>query len=356
MVEQYIEKAKVLLEALPYLMRFRGKIFVIKLGGAAMVQEDLKARFAEDILLLHMLGIHAVVVHGGGPQIGKQLKKLGVDSQFINGMRVTTAETMRVVEEVLVGGINKEIVSLILSHGGNAVGISGKDGRLIEARKIKILPDGTPAPSDDLGYVGEVEKVNTEIVHTLVRNGFIPIIAPVGADRFGATYNLNADVAASQLAVALQAEKLILMTDVEGVKDKKGTFYAKLTAKEAERRTKDGTIAGGMIPKVHCCVNALRAGVIKAHIIDGRIPHAILLEIFTDQGIGTEIHLAGRSAHTPGHSYTPGSNGSTEAPAGTAPAAASEPASAPPAGASAPATESPVPDTPPGETPNGGNQ
>lgn len=295
-VERYIEKAKVLLEALPYILRFRGKIFVIKFGGAAMVKEELKSSFAEDILLLHLIGIHVVVVHGGGPAISRQLERLGVQSNFVQGMRVTDADTMQVVEEVLVGRVNKNIVSLIKKHGGKAVGISGKDGGLITAKKMELppAPDGTPA--GDLGFVGEVAHLNPEILHTLARGGFIPIVAPVGADDQGNTYNINADVAAGQLASSLEAEKLILMTDVEGVKDKDGKIYSRLTAREAEAAIAEGIIGGGMIPKVQCCIKALREGAGKGHIIDGRIPHATLLEIFTDMGIGTEMFLAGRSA------------------------------------------------------------
>ncbi len=298
-MENVIQKAEVFLEALPYIMRFRDKIFVIKFGGAAMVEENLKASFAEDILLLHYIGIHPVVVHGGGPQISKQLERSGVKSSFVNGMRVTDEATMQVVEQVLVGQINKEIVSLISKHGGNAVGISGKDGPLLQAKKIvsKAGLDGSPAV--DLGFVGEVARVDPRIIQSLVRDRFIPVIAPVAADESGGTYNINADPVAGAIASALKAEKFILMTDVQGVKDKAGALYSVLTAREAERRMEDATIAGGMIPKVQCCVDALRAGVSKAHIIDGRVPHAILLEIFTDKGIGTEIHLAGRSARAP---------------------------------------------------------
>ena len=297
-MEQVIEKAKVLLEALPYILRFRGKTFVIKFGGAAMVKEELKSSFAEDILMLHLLGVHIVVVHGGGPAISEQLKRLGVESKFIRGMRVTDEQTMQVVEEVLVGRVNKQIVTLIKSHGGKAVGISGKDGGLITARKLIGQPGPNGEAPDDLGFVGEVAHLNPEILHTLARGGFIPIVAPVAADEKGNTYNLNADVAAGQLASALEAEKLILMTDVEGVKDKGGKVYSRLTAREAERAITDGTIGGGMIPKVNCCIKALREGAGKAHIIDGRVPHAVLLEIFTDTGIGTEMFLAGRSAKT----------------------------------------------------------
>lgn len=300
MVDKPVEKAKILLEALPYIMRFRDKIFVIKFGGAAMVAEDLLRSVAEDILMLHLIGVHPVVVHGGGPQIGRQLDRLGIKSEFIHGMRVTSAEAAKVVEQILVGEINKELVALINHHGGRAVGLSGKDGQFITAKKMQFpaKPGETPP---DLGYVGEVASVDPRIVHTLVREGFIPIIAPVAGDGNGtASYNINADVAAGKIASALGAEKLLLLSDTDGVKDKSGRFYSRLTARETERRIEDGTIVGGMIPKVQCCINALRGGVNKAHIVDGRVPHAILLEIFTDKGIGTEIHLAGRSERLTG--------------------------------------------------------
>jgi len=291
-LERLIEKASVLLEALPYIKRFYGKTVVIKYGGNAMVDDELKRSFAEDVVLLKYIGINPVIVHGGGPQIGEFLKKLGIETRFIGGMRVTDRETMNIVEMVLVGKVNKEIVKLINSHGGNAVGLSGKDGNLIEARKIdykKYLSEVKATEILDLGFVGEVEKVNPAIVFKLLESKFIPVIAPVGVGKDYEAYNINADIVAGEVAAALKAEKLIMLTDIEGIKDKSGSLISVLSKDEIPRFIEDGTISGGMIPKVKACQIALGGGVKKAHIIDGRVKHAVLLEIFTKEGVGTEI-------------------------------------------------------------------
>jgi acetylglutamate kinase len=293
-MEKLIEKANILMEALPYIRRFYQKTFVVKYGGHAMRDEKLKENFAKDIVLLNYIGIQPVIVHGGGPQIGKVLEQMGIESSFVDGLRVTDGETMDVVEMVLGGKVNKEIVSLINRHGGRAVGLSGKDGSLISAKKKKVtrasLPD-RPPEIIDLGMVGEVVSLDTKVVHALEGERFIPVIASVGVGEHGESYNINADTVAGALAIALQAEKLILMTDVEGVKDKADNLIPTLTAKQAEKLTKSKTIAGGMIPKVTCCLEALRSSVKKAHIIDGRVQHAVLLEVFTAEGIGTQIVL-----------------------------------------------------------------
>jgi acetylglutamate kinase len=286
------EKAQVLMEALPYIRRFHQKRIVIKMGGHAMVDEALKRSFAMEVVLLKTVGIHPVVVHGGGPQIGETLKRMGKESRFYQGMRITDDETMEVVEMVLVGRVNKEIVSLINQCGGRAVGLSGKDGQLLLCRKIHLPNEpqsGGQGEVVDLGNVGEVEEVNPELILGLEEQNFIPVIAPVGVGRDGRTYNINADLVASALASALDAEKLILLTDVEGVMDENGGLISSMTAKEARDALASGTIKGGMIPKIHCCLQALEKGVRKAHIIDGRRQHAVLLELFTDVGIGTEI-------------------------------------------------------------------
>jgi acetylglutamate kinase len=289
---QHIEKAKVLTESLPYIRRFYGKRIVIKLGGRAMVDEALKRSFATDVILLKTIGIHPIVVHGGGPQIGQVLSKMGKESHFHQGMRITDDETMDVVEMVLVGKVNKEIVGLINREGGKAVGLSGKDGDLIIAKKIDLSnlhQIGELTEIIDLGKVGEVEKVNPQVIASLEQNRFIPVIAPVGVGRGGETYNINADLVASAMAFALKAEKLVLLTDVEGVLDAEGNLISTLDLNRAAAAIQDGTIQGGMIPKVNCCIQAVKHGVRKAHIIDGRKEHAVLLEIFTDVGIGTEI-------------------------------------------------------------------
>ncbi len=291
-MKELIEKASVLMEALPYIRKFSGKTFVIKYGGAAMVDERLKGEFARDIVMMDTIGMNPVVVHGGGPQIGEVLKKMGIESRFVNGMRVTDEKTMDVVEMVLAGDINKEIVSLINRHGGKAVGLSGKDGGLIKAKKLpkeKVTFDQKTPEVIDLGRVGNVREVDPSILTTLDQARFIPVIAPVGVDESGLALNINADLVAGAIASALKAEKLVLLTDVEGIKDKNGNLISTLTATEAKRLMEEGTISGGMIPKVKCALKAIDAGVKTAHIIDGRVDHAVLLEIFTDKGVGTVI-------------------------------------------------------------------
>ena len=290
-MEKFIGKAEVLMEALPYIQRFYGKTFVIKYGGSAMADEELKASFAQDMVLLKYVGINPVVVHGGGPQINEVLQKMGTPTQFVRGMRVTDQETMDIVEMVLAGKINKEIVSLINRHGGMAVGLSGKDGGLIRARKmsVTVASNGEPPEIIDIGLVGEIVGINPMVINTLDENKFIPVIAPVGAGEQGETYNINADLVAGQLAEALSAEKLILLTDVDGVKDKKGELLSTLKINQARKLIQEGVVAEGMIPKVECCIEALKGGVGKTHIIDGRVKHAVLLEIFTKEGVGTEV-------------------------------------------------------------------
>jgi acetylglutamate kinase len=291
-MEELISKATVLIEALPYIRKFCQKNIVIKYGGHAMVDERLKRSFALDIVLLKYIGINPVVVHGGGPQIGQTLERIGKKSQFRQGMRVTDAETMDVVEMVLVGKVNKEIVALINHHGGQAVGLSGKDGRLIEASKLHLYrSQGEDKPPEliDLGMVGEVKAVHPEIIETLEASRFIPIIAPVGVGEQGETYNINADLVAGSVAGALKASKLILLTDVPGVVDGDGNLISSIDVERTEDLIRTGVIKGGMLPKVRCALDALSAGVEKAHIIDGRVEHAVLLEIFMDTGIGTEI-------------------------------------------------------------------
>ncbi|MEW6270761.1 MAG: acetylglutamate kinase [Thermodesulfobacteriota bacterium] len=282
-----IDQAEVLLEALPYIRRFAGTTVVIKYGGHAMTDDELKQAFARDIVLLKYVGIHPVVVHGGGPQIDRMLSDLNISSTFVRGMRVTDPATMKVVEMVLAGQINGEIVSLINTAGGKAVGFSGKDGSLIVARRIAAKPSG------DLGQVGEVIGVNPELVRALQAQDFIPVIAPVAASPEGESLNINADIAAGKIAEALEAEKLLLLTDVEGIKDATGELIRTLSTSEARRLVADGVINKGMIPKVDCCLEALRGGVKKVHVIDGRVRHAVLLELFTDQGVGTEVRRDG---------------------------------------------------------------
>jgi acetylglutamate kinase len=280
-----IEKATTLVEALPYLRAFAGKTIVIKYGGHAQVDEALKAGFAEDVVLMKYIGVNPVVVHGGGPQITDMMARLGKKPTFVDGVRVTDRETMEVVEMVLGGVINKEIVELISRHGGRAVGLSGKDGRLITAKPLK--PSGPKRV--DLGQVGEVESVDPQLLIDLTSNRYIPVIAPIGVDRDGRTYNINADLVAGAVARALKAEKLLVLTDVAGILDAKRALIPTLSRKEIQRLIKAGTITSGMLPKVQACLTAVEGGVAKAHIIDGRVPHALLLEIFTKEGIGTEI-------------------------------------------------------------------
>jgi acetylglutamate kinase len=284
--------ADILIEALPYIRRFCGKTIVIKYGGHAMVEEHLKKDFARDITLMKLIGLHPVVVHGGGPQIGSVLEKMGMNSQFVEGMRVTDEPTMDVVEMVLVGKVNKEIVAQISKEGGRAVGLSGKDGNLILSRKLHLVrphAEGKPPEIIDMGMVGEVVAVNPEIIRTLEASGFIPIIAPVGVGESGETYNINADWVASKVAVALNATRLILLTDVEGVMDKSKSLISSVKAGAVQKMLDEGAISGGMIPKIRCSIEALQKGVGRVHIIDGRKPHSVLLELFTDKGIGTEI-------------------------------------------------------------------
>ena len=284
-----VRRAEILLEALPYIREFRGKTIVIKYGGAAMERADLKEPFALDVILLRFVGIKPVIVHGGGPQIGALMKRLGKEPRFVGGMRVTDEETVEIVEMVLVGRINKEIVGLINHHGGKAVGLSGKDAQLLRARRrLHRLPSGEEV---DIGLVGEVEAVNTEPIRLLEDAGFITVIAPVGVGAGGETYNINADLVAGQVAAALGAEKLIHLTDVQGIRDRDDRLISTLARKDAERLMGEGVIEGGMLPKVESALRALEGGTAKAHIIDGRVPHAILLELFTRSGIGTEIVL-----------------------------------------------------------------
>ena len=286
------DRAKVLIEALPYIRRFNHATIVVKYGGHAMVDERLKKNFALDMILMKYVGINPVVVHGGGPQIGSYLKKLSIQSEFVDGMRVTDKQTMDVVEMVLVGKVNKEIVTLINQNGGRSVGLSGKDGKLITARKMKYFKkrgDDQPPEIIDIGMVGEVTSVNNEILGSLLAGQFVPVIAPVGAGKKGETYNINADHVAGCVAASLKARKLILLTDTEGVLDKDGKLMSTIKVGDVQKLIDNGTIKGGMIPKVNCCVDALKKGVRKAHIIDGRKGHAMLLEIFTKIGVGTEI-------------------------------------------------------------------
>ncbi len=290
-MQKLIEKANTLMEALPYIRRFSGKTIVIKYGGHAMADEALKKSFALDVILLKYIGINPVIIHGGGPQINDTLKRYGIVSDFVKGMRVTDAATMAVVEMVLTGQVNKEVVGYINQHGGRAVGLSGKDGGLLLCKKL--LQDVKNADGStehlDIGFVGDVTKVDSAILETLERGGFIPVIAPVGVGIGGESYNINADLVAGKVAAALRAEKLMLLTDVNGVKDREGHLLSSIELAQVPRLIDNGTITGGMIPKVTCCVDALQAGVSKAHIVDGRVEHAILLEMFTDVGIGTEI-------------------------------------------------------------------
>jgi len=291
-MQKLIDKANILMEALPYIRRFYQKTIVIKYGGHAMIDKELKKDFAMDITLMNYIGLNTVVVHGGGPQIEKVLKKMGKSSKYIEGLRVTDEESMEIVEMVLVGKVNKEIVSLINQQGGKAVGLSGKDGNLITAKKLRLSSSSSkssPRKLKDIGQVGEVASVNPNVIETLDRSKFIPVIAPIGLGENGETYNINADTVAGKIASALKAEKLILLTDTEGVLDNKSALISSMNERKAKTLIKKGQISGGMIPKVNCCLQALKEGVAKTHIIDGRIRHAILLEIFTDVGIGTQI-------------------------------------------------------------------
>lgn len=291
-MKELIDKANVLMEALPWIKSFYGKTIVIKYGGNAMVEERLKEGFARDIIMMKYIGLNPVVVHGGGPQIGKVLEAMKIESRFVQGMRVTDSATMDVVEMVLGGKVNKEIVRNINLHGGKAVGLTGKDGNLIRARKLEMTavnPETLTPEIIDIGMVGEVESVDPAIIRSLEENDFIPVIAPIGVGLEGETYNINADLVAGRIAGALKAEKLILLTDIEGVKDKQGKLISTIDVQRVPDLINNETISGGMIPKVNCCVDAVEEGVTKTHIIDGRMEHACLLEMFTNQGIGTAV-------------------------------------------------------------------
>lgn len=288
-----VEVARVLTEALPYIKRFQGKTIVVKFGGNAMVDDALKHSFARDIVLMKLVGFNPVVVHGGGPQIGKLLERIGKESRFIDGMRVTDAETMDVVEMVLGGLVNKEIVQLINGQGGRAVGLTGKDGGLIRARKLTMsrrADVAAPEEDIDIGQVGEVASINASVVNMLDTGEFIPVIAPIGVGDDGRSYNINADLVAGKLAEVLKAEKLILLTNTAGLLDKEDNLLTGLDAARVEDLIADGTIHGGMLPKIRCALEAVQHGVQSAHIIDGRVTHAVLLELFTDSGVGTLIH------------------------------------------------------------------
>jgi acetylglutamate kinase len=284
--------ATVLTMALPYIQKFTGKTIVVKYGGNAMVDAELKQSFAKDIVLMKLVGMNPIIVHGGGPQIGSLLEKLNIESSFVEGLRVTDSQTMDVVEMVLGGLVNKEIVSLLNRNQGKAFGVTGKDGNLIKARKLKLKNVGDKPPLD-IGQVGEVVKINTEILDVMKDSDFIPVIAPIGTDESGESYNINADSVAGELAKVLGAEKLILLTNVAGVQDKDGKVLTGLSIKQVDALIADKTLQGGMLPKVECALNAVKGGVTSAHIIDGRVEHAVLLEIFTDEGVGTLITTDG---------------------------------------------------------------
>ncbi|EAW32823.1 acetylglutamate kinase [marine gamma proteobacterium HTCC2143] len=284
--------ANVLTEALPYIQRFIGKTIIVKFGGNAMVDDDLKIQFARDVVLMKLVGMNPIVVHGGGPQIGKLLKQLNIESRFVDGMRVTDGQTMDVVEMVLGGSVNKEIVSLLNRNGGKAVGITGKDGELIRARKMNVsqkTPEMIEPEIIDIGHVGEVESIDISVLEMLTSSNFIPVIAPIGVGEDGSSYNINADLVAGKIAEVMQAEKLMLLTNVAGLMNKNDEVLTGISTKEVDELIADGTIYGGMLPKIRCAQEAVNGGVTSAHIIDGRVPHAVLLEIFTDEGVGTLI-------------------------------------------------------------------
>lgn len=287
-----INVAHVLTEALPYIQRFTNRTIVVKFGGNAMVDEALQNSFARDIVLMKLVGMNPIVVHGGGPQIGDLLNKLNIHSEFVDGMRVTDSQTMDVVEMVLGASVNKQIVSLINRNGGSAIGVTGKDGQLIGARQLKVTrnsPDLSAPEIIDIGHVGEVSSINTSVIDMLLNSDFIPVIAPIGVDKEGRSYNINADLVAGKIAEVLQAEKLMLLTNVAGLLDKSGKVLTGLTTRQVDELIEDGTIYGGMLPKIACALDAVKGGVTSAHIVDGRVDHAVLLEIFTDQGVGTLI-------------------------------------------------------------------
>ncbi len=282
----------VLSQALPYLQRFVGKTVVVKYGGNAMIDEELKNSFARDMVMLKLVGINPIVVHGGGPQIGQLLEKLNIESHFVNGMRVTTEETMDVVEMVLGGLVNKDIVNLINQNGGNAIGLTGKDGQLLRARKLHVTKRSPDLEKDeiiDIGHVGEVASINVKVLNMLTNSDFIPVIAPIGVGEDGHSYNINADLVAGKVAEVLRAEKLILLTNIAGLMDKEGKVMTGLTTTQVDELIEDGTIYGGMLPKIRCALDAVHAGVTSSHIIDGRVAHSTLLELFTDEGVGTLI-------------------------------------------------------------------
>ena len=290
--EEAENTAKVISRALPYIQRFAGKIVVIKYGGNAMVDDRLKQSFARDIVLMKAVGINPVVVHGGGPQIGQLLDQLSIETKFVNGMRVTDSKTMDAVEMVLGGTINKEIVNLISSAGGRAFGVTGKDGRLIKAKKL-VVSQNTPEMSVpeiiDIGHVGDVESIDKSVIDMLLKSDYIPVIAPIGVGSDGASYNINADLVAGKVASVLNAEKLMLLTNVAGLQDKQGEILTGLTVNLVDELIEDGTIYGGMLPKIQCALDAVNSGVAASHIIDGRVDHAVMLELFTDEGVGTLI-------------------------------------------------------------------
>lgn len=287
--------ARVLTEALPYIQKFTGRTVVVKYGGNAMVDDNLKNSFARDIVLMKLVGINPIVVHGGGPQIGELLQKLNIESNFVDGLRVTDSKTMDVVEMVLGGLVNKEIVNLLNKNQGKAVGVTGKDGNLIKAKKLRLRRKGANQNLDivDIGQVGEVVSINTEVLEVMKDSDFIPVIAPIGTDEAGASYNINADSVAGEIASVLGAEKLMLLTNVSGVQNKKGKVLSGLSVRQVAKLIADKTLQGGMLPKVECALKAVKSGVTSAHIIDGRVEHAVLLEIFTDKGVGTLITQAG---------------------------------------------------------------
>ncbi|MBV1914044.1 MAG: acetylglutamate kinase [Pseudomonadales bacterium] len=290
--ESAMNVAQVLTESLPYIQRFIGKTIVVKFGGNAMIDEELKNSFARDIVLMKLVGMNPIVVHGGGPQIGSLLDKLGIETRFVNGMRVTDSQTMDVVEMVLGGSVNKQIVSDINSNGGKAIGVTGKDGQLIRAKKLEVVqktPEMLSPEIVDIGHVGSVEQVNAEVLEMLISSDFIPVIAPLGVGEDGRSYNINADLVAGKVAETLKAEKLMLLTNVAGLEDKEGNVMTGLSSQQVELLIEDGTIHGGMLPKIDCALKAVQAGVRTAHIVDGRVAHAVLLEVFTDEGVGTLI-------------------------------------------------------------------
>ena len=287
-----VDIARVLTESLPYIQRFTGKTIVVKYGGNAMADPQLRESFARDVVLMKLVGMNPVVVHGGGPQIGQLLTKLGIESRFVDGMRVTDTQTMDVVEMVLGATVNKEIVANINRHGGNAIGVTGKDGNLIEATRMSVTRH-SPGMSEpeiiDIGHVGQVRRINRAVLDMFLKSDFIPVIAPIGVDRKGLSYNINADLVAGKIAEVLQAEKLILLTNVPGLMDSGGQVLTGLDSAGVNRLIEDGVITGGMLPKIRCALDAVAGGVTSSHIIDGTVPHAVLLEVFTDEGVGTLI-------------------------------------------------------------------